>query len=737
MVVSNFKQHDESLTKGPSKNQPQTAQIEGSEGTGGRSDSGNGHPNHHFQNVAHQPEYFEAAAQQHQQQYHQLSYSPPSNPSSTIPTIPEGATMRSADPTLATDKSPSPPHSSAPTTGTTTTPTSLGNVSSSGGEPRSASPSKGVEYPEFPRDSLTTQTAAHGAVMQHHPHQGDETWFGVPGADPLAYQHHHHHPGPHEAAMHHHPYGTPPSPRGPQSQPQASSARYNPANYPAAIKLLVSNNVAGSIIGRSGQTISELQKQSSTRIKLSQTGDYYPGTQDRVCLIQGEPGHCKTALRLVLERLHMLQEHQHSQHMAWQLQRQKGATAPSFDFLVRLLVPISSCGMIIGKQGSNIKLMQESTGVSSVRLSPKDAGDGAYPVPAMTPQTSERIVTITGPSLESCLQCVFLILQGMVAHPDISRYANMTTSYSRLGPESYAIGPPSSHALMMPPTSRIPQHPFSSGPSADGLTRRIASSPDLPGTLLSPRMHGVSEPQTPDRLGGFNVPGLVPPAPPFSPLHSAGLPGVSSSQGGLQQPLYLIPQPVGLMEPSPEDSSPHHHVAHSVSAPDLLAFQLEHSMHLGSSPHSTTTPSQTIPPPPLQDFAEGFVPQPPTMIAPGCFHAQVLVPDTMIGSILGRRGSTLAELEMLSGTRIRASQRGDFVPGTRSRVVTVRGQTAQSVNHAQFLMSQRMVLPPTAAYVSSPAAAPTSASGEQQHAAGGDTQQQKSTESSGQQESAS
>eukprot|EP00533_Pseudo-nitzschia_delicatissima_P006046 CAMPEP_0116111586 /NCGR_PEP_ID=MMETSP0327-20121206/18527_1 /TAXON_ID=44447 /ORGANISM="Pseudo-nitzschia delicatissima, Strain B596" /LENGTH=218 /DNA_ID=CAMNT_0003604833 /DNA_START=128 /DNA_END=780 /DNA_ORIENTATION=+ len=125
----------------------------------------------------------------------------------------------------------------------------------------------------------------------------------------------------------------------------AHEGKPHSTSYQSAIKLMVSNNVAGSIIGRAGQTISELQTQSSARIKLSQTGDYYPGTQ----------------------------EQQHTQH-SWQPRKGTNA-AGGFDFVVRLLVPSSSCGMIIGKGGANIKHMEETSGVASVRLSPKEGPD--------------------------------------------------------------------------------------------------------------------------------------------------------------------------------------------------------------------------------------------------------------------------------------------------------------------------------------------------------------------------
>lgn len=529
------------------------------------------------------------------------------------------------------------------------------------------------------------------------------------------------------------------------SQDQQLQQRYNPVNYPAALKLLVSNNVAGSIIGRSGQTISELQTISGTRIKLSQTGDYFPGTQDRVCLVQGEPERVKTAIRLLLERLYMLQEHQHSQHMAWQLQKQKGAAAPSFDFVVRMLVPSSSCGMLIGKSGSNIKFMEETTGVSSVRLSPKDApNEAGYPTASIIAATSERVVTVSGPSLDTCVQCLYLIVDGMASHPDISRYTNMTTSYSRIMPDAYIAGAPRQVLVSVSsPRHSSPdqqlwhdlQGASSYGPA--GVTRRIASSPDLASFMLSQRTSGVpQEPQTPDRLvyhnGGNNL-GLPPSFP--SPVQlSLGAQALASVPPGQTPPIYLMPphsQTAGAQEqPRQQLVHPqlHHHengelggltVHHSMSAPDLLSLQLEQSMHLSTSPPATAAvaaaahppppPPQLLSPPshqhqasssPPEHYAvtanEAFVPQAPTLTGPGCFTAQVLVPDAMIGSILGRGGRALTELQMLSGTRIRISQRGDYMPGTRSRIVTIRGQTAQSVWQAQYIMSQRMILPPTA-----------------------------------------
>lgn len=53
-------------------------------------------------------------------------------------------------------------------------------------------------------------------------------------------------------------------------------------------KLLVPDNIAGIIIGKSGESIVKLQNRCRCRILFSQPRDFYLGTSDRVCVLQGE-----------------------------------------------------------------------------------------------------------------------------------------------------------------------------------------------------------------------------------------------------------------------------------------------------------------------------------------------------------------------------------------------------------------------------------------------------------------
>jgi len=202
----------------------------------------------------------------------------------------------------------------------------------------------------------------------------------------------------------------------------------------------VSNSASGLIIGRSGQTISELQAKSHARIKLSQGGDYYPGTSDRICLVQGAISCVKVAIELVLAKLYELQS---LQQVSTQVTGQSVENKPSQEvtqapsaFIIRVLLPSACCGMVIGRGGSNIKELKEKTGVSFIQLSPKEhevlVGHGA------TLSTNERIMTITGPSFDTCISCVRSILDDFSTNLEISRYVNMTTNYGRMLQSSHS-----------------------------------------------------------------------------------------------------------------------------------------------------------------------------------------------------------------------------------------------------------------------------------------------------------
>jgi KH domain len=294
-----------------------------------------------------------------------------------------------------------------------------------------------------------------------------------------------------------------------------------------------------------------------------------------------------------------------------------------------------------------------------------------------------------------------------MVNQETSRYTNMTTSYSRLPPQS-------SFAVMSDP-GLVPERPVlavpigagSESPMWDAASeysnqfaswKRSISSPDLDGDLMWDQRQGphrippesavlsmyIRQP-SPAREPGQHFTEIFADGPPSFP---AAMPSMMSSSDRGRLPS-ATSSPMYLMPPAHPNHSDRGSVPSSLSAPDLLAIRLQESLRLEPSPSLATV-----------DYAH-FTPQLPQPTPPG-FTAQILVADSLIGSILGRGGRTLNELQMHSGARIRISQRGEFFPGTRDRIVTIRGPTTQSVSLAQYLMSQRMVPPPTASYSGQP-----------------------------------
>jgi len=456
------------------------------------------------------------------------------------------------------------------------------------------------------------------------------------------------------------------------SPPPHQAAILNP-QLQVALKLLVSNSASGYIIGRSGKTVSDLQTRSLARIKLSQGGDYYPGTTDRVCLILGMLSNVSVALQMILIKLHEVHSHQRVTPTKPKTcvvgnspSPPEDETASTSSFVVKILIPSSCCGMMIGLGGSNIKALKDkSPGVTHIQLSPKDDEVRAIGGGMSTLPTSERIMTIAGSSHTSCLTCIQLILNDMAINPEIARYLNMTTSYSRnivttspMVPSAYVAAPTAAASgihgpYQYPPVVHRPRQFQPSSPS------RSAQNMSLLSQELIHHQGDVSALSDPSSQSSQPSQGMMPATPPrVSDLN----------QNPSSFPQYQPGPPTQYWSPSSRrmSSSSGHNISPVV---DQLShnFQAQASIqrYQSSSSLQEMTPQQLV-------------------------TVQLGVADTRIGSILGHGGKKLTEIQALSRTKIRISQRGDFIPNTQNRIVTITGSTAQDVEHAQQLIIKRL-----------------------------------------------
>ncbi|XP_059895798.1 poly(rC)-binding protein 3 isoform X6 [Gadus macrocephalus] len=149
-------------------------------------------------------------------------------------------------------------------------------------------------------------------------------------------------------------------------------------NVTLTIRLLMHGKEVGSIIGKKGETVKKMREESSARINISEGN-----CPERIVTITGPTDAIFKAFAMIAYKF--------EEDIINSMSNSPATSKPPVT--LRLVVPASQCGSLIGKGGSKIKEMRESTG-AQVQV----AGD-------MLPSSTERAVTISG-TPEAIIQCV-------------------------------------------------------------------------------------------------------------------------------------------------------------------------------------------------------------------------------------------------------------------------------------------------------------------------------------------
>uniref|UniRef100_A0A2K6F9T7 NOVA alternative splicing regulator 1 n=1 Tax=Propithecus coquereli TaxID=379532 RepID=A0A2K6F9T7_PROCO len=361
------------------------------------------------------------------------------------------------------------------------------------------------------------------------------------------------------------------------------------------LKVLIPSYAAGSIIGKGGQTIVQLQKETGATIKLSKSKDFYP---------------------------------------------------------VKIIVPNSTAGLIIGKGGATVKAIMEQSG-AWVQLSQKPDGINLQ----------ERVVTVSGEP-EQNRKAVELIIQKIQEDPQSGSclnisYANVTGPVANSNP----TGSPYANTAEVLPTAA----------AAAGLLGHA----NLAGVAAFPAV-----------LSGFTGNDLVAITSALNTLASYGY-NLNTLGLGLSQAAAT-----GALAAAAASANP------AAAAANLLATYASEASASGSTAGGTAG-----------TFALGSLAA-ATAATNGYFGAasplaasailgtekstdgskdvvEIAVPENLVGAILGKGGKTLVEYQELTGARIQISKKGEFVPGTRNRKVTITG-TPAATQAAQYLITQRI-----------------------------------------------
>ncbi|XP_067892138.1 poly(rC)-binding protein 3 isoform X15 [Heterodontus francisci] len=149
-------------------------------------------------------------------------------------------------------------------------------------------------------------------------------------------------------------------------------------NVTLTIRLLMHGKEVGSIIGKKGETVKKMREESGARINISEGN-----CPERIVTITGPTDAIFKAFAMIAFKF--------EEDIDNSMTNSTATSKPPVT--LRLVVPASQCGSLIGKGGSKIKEIRESTG-AQVQV----AGD-------MLPNSTERAVTISGMP-DAIIQCV-------------------------------------------------------------------------------------------------------------------------------------------------------------------------------------------------------------------------------------------------------------------------------------------------------------------------------------------
>jgi len=164
-----------------------------------------------------------------------------------------------------------------------------------------------------------------------------------------------------------------------------------PGDTPAVnltLRMLMSGKEVGPIIGKGGEIINSIREEAAAKIHISDGA-----CPERVITVTGPTDAIFKAYSLICKKL---EDEDNARFERRGSERDEEPNARKEGLSLRLVIPASQCGSLIGKGGSKIKEIREVTGCS-VQV----ASD---PLPGST----ERMVTVTG-SRDSVTQCVYHI----------------------------------------------------------------------------------------------------------------------------------------------------------------------------------------------------------------------------------------------------------------------------------------------------------------------------------------
>ncbi|XP_023615489.1 poly(rC)-binding protein 2 isoform X14 [Myotis lucifugus] len=337
-------------------------------------------------------------------------------------------------------------------------------------------------------------------------------------------------------------------------------------NVTLTIRLLMHGKEVGSIIGKKGESVKKMREESGARINISEGN-----CPERIITLAGPTNAIFKAFAMIIDKL--------EEDISSSMTNSTAASRPPVT--LRLVVPASQCGSLIGKGGCKIKEIRESTG-AQVQV----AGD-------MLPNSTERAITIAGIP-QSIIECVKQICVVMLESPPKGvtipyRPKPSSSPVIFAGGQAYTIQ--GQYAIPQPDLTKLHQLAmqqshfpmthgntgFSAGldASAQTTSHELTIPNDLIGCIIGRQGAKINEIR---QMSGAQIK-IANPVEGSTDRQVT----ITGSAASISLAQYLINVSLENAKPSSQ--------AASVTIPDHLSINLSQPSTPSSSSSSTTTPS--------------------------------------------------------------------------------------------------------------------------------------------------
>ncbi|XP_034121121.1 poly(rC)-binding protein 3 isoform X27 [Drosophila guanche] len=348
-----------------------------------------------------------------------------------------------------------------------------------------------------------------------------------------------------------------------------TSIKHEDPSVTLTIRLIMQGKEVGSIIGKKGEIVNRFREESGAKINISDGS-----CPERIVTVSGTTNAIFSAFTLITKKFE-----------EWCSQFNDAGKIGKTQIPIRLIVPASQCGSLIGKSGSKIKEIRQTTGCSIQVAS------------EMLPNSTERAVTLSG-SAEQITQCIYQICLVMLESP--------------------------------PRGATIPYRP----------------KPQVTGPVI------LANGQAFTIQGNYAVPTQEVAKNPLASLAALGLAGMNpASTGGINH--------TGELSAS------------------SIRGQADFQSNLGSAPAA------------LAALAGSQLRTANAANRAQQQQHEMTVSNDLIGCIIGKGGTKIAEIRQISGAMIRISNCEEREGGNTDRTITISGNP-DSVALAQYLINMRI-----------------------------------------------